>query len=175
MEKNWLKFFSQDNNWHVFAGYRNKDLITSQDNVEYFYMDMTNRKSIADAAELIKSKVDKIDVLINVAGCVVAGPIEKIDTDKLREQFDVNTFSHLEFVQNLVEPLSNGKIINVSSMASFGHFPFISPYCASKELWIFSLMHLLLKIITILKLFQLNLVLLQRLSGRNLSIQMKNY
>lgn len=41
-------------------------------------MDMTNRKSIADAAELIKSKVDKIDVLINVAGCVVAGPIEKL-------------------------------------------------------------------------------------------------
>lgn len=51
----------------------------------------------------------------------------------MREQFDVNTFSHLEFVQNLVEPLSNGKIINVSSMASFGHFPFISPYCASKR------------------------------------------
>ena len=27
----------------------------------------------------------------------------------------------------------NGKIINISSMASFGIFPFISPYCASKR------------------------------------------
>lgn len=131
--KELVKIFATDNNWLIFAGYRNKDLITPQENVEYFYMDMTDRKSIVDAAQLIKTKVDKIDVLINVAGCVVAGPIEKIDTDSLREQFDVNTFSHLEFVQNLVDVLENGKIINVSSMASFGHFPFISPYCASKR------------------------------------------
>ena len=35
--------------------------------------------------------------------------------------------------QGLVEKLENGKIINISSMASFGIFPFISPYCASKK------------------------------------------
>jgi short-subunit dehydrogenase len=29
--------------------------------------------------------------------------------------------------------LEGGKIINISSMSSFGHFPFISPYCASKR------------------------------------------
>ena len=32
-----------------------------------------------------------------------------------------------------MEILENSKIINVSSMASFGVFPFISPYCASKR------------------------------------------
>ena len=42
-------------------------------------------------------------------------------------------FSHIEFTQKLVPVLENGRVINVSSMASFGNFPFISPYCASKR------------------------------------------
>lgn len=94
---------------------------------------MADRKSIADASDFIKSKTRKIDTLINVAGCVSAGPIEKIDVDRLRQQFDVNTFSHIEFSQKLVDLMPGGKIINISSMASFGQFPFISPYCASKR------------------------------------------
>lgn len=71
--------------------------------------------------------------MINVAGNVVAGPVETLDTDRLRDQFEVNTFSHIEFMQALLPILDNGRIINISSMSSFGHFPFISPYCASKR------------------------------------------
>ncbi len=130
--KELVKIFSSDENI-IFAGYRNKDLISNSKNVEHFYIDMTNRSSIVEAANFIKSKVDKIDLLINVAGSVVAGPIEFIDTNRLREQFDINTFSHIEFTQNLLPVLKGGRIINISSMASFGHFPFISPYCASKR------------------------------------------
>jgi short-subunit dehydrogenase len=96
-------------------------------------MDMTDRKSIVDATDLLKSKLDKIDVLINVAGCVIAGPIEQIEPSSLREQFEVNTFSHLEFTQNLVSIMEGAKVINISSMSSFGHFPFIGPYGASKR------------------------------------------
>lgn len=129
--KELVRILSQDN--FVFAGYRNKELISEKENVEYFYIDMKNRSSIIEAGNFIKSKTDKIDVLINVAGSVVAGPIEMLDTNKLREQFEVNTFSHIELTQNLLDALVGGRIINISSMASFGHFPFISPYCASKR------------------------------------------
>ncbi len=130
--KELVKIFVEDG-WKVFAGYRNKELIIEQENVEYFYIDMKNRQSIFAAGEYIKSKIDKIDILINAAGCVEAGPVEFLDTDRLRTQFDVNTFSHIEFTQNLLPALDNGRIINISSMSSFGHFPFISPYCASKR------------------------------------------
>lgn len=129
--KELVKLFSKNN--RVFAGYRNENLIEPIDNVEYFYIDMTKKNSIIDAANLIKKHTDKIDILINVAGCVVAGPVESIEMDKIREQFEVNTFSHLEFTQNLLPIMDNSKIINISSMASFGHFPFVSPYCASKR------------------------------------------
>ncbi len=129
--KELVKLYATD--CRVFAAYRNEALIEKQENVEYFYMDMTDRKSIFEAAEFIKSKVDKIDILINVAGCVIAGPMEQISGNSLREQFEVNTFSHIEFTQNLVSCLENSKVVNISSMASFGHFPFVAPYCASKR------------------------------------------
>lgn len=130
--KELVKLFSKSG-WKVFAGYRNKEKIVESDNVEYFYIDMKKRDSIVKAAEFIKSKVDKVDVLINAAGIVAAGPVEFLDTDRLREQFDVNVFSHIDFTQQLLPLLEGGWIVNISSMSSFGHFPFISPYCASKR------------------------------------------
>jgi len=127
------KHFAKDNK--VFAGYRNEQHVKDLENLGVipFYIDMTNSTSIHKAAEFIKSQTEKIDTLINVAGCVVAGVIENLDVDRIRHQFEVNTFSHLDFTQNLLDLLDGGKIINISSMASFGVFPFVGPYCASKR------------------------------------------
>lgn len=121
----------------VFAGYRNsqkvEELNKISENIIPFYIDMSNSDTILSAVDFIKSKTDKIDTLINVAGSVLAGPIECINIQDLKEQFQINTFSHLEFSQKLIPILEGGKIINISSMSSFGIFPFISPYCASKR------------------------------------------
>ncbi len=133
--KELVKLYSQNISNIIFAGYRDKYKLERQrpKNVIYFEIDMQNRESIKKAADFIKSKTRRIDTLINVAGGVTAGPIEKIDTQRLREQFELNTFSHIEFSQNLLALMQNSKIINISSMASYGLFPFISPYCASKR------------------------------------------
>ena len=63
----------------------------------------------------------------------MAGPVETVSVDEIRRQFNVNVFGHVEFTQGLLELMNDSKIINISSMASFGIFPFISPYCASKR------------------------------------------
>lgn len=120
----------------IFAGYRDEKKLadfTQFSNIIPFYIDMENSESIKNAAEFIKSKTNKIDTLINVAGCVVAGAVEEIDINTLRKQFEVNTFSHLDLTQRLLPLLKGGKIINISSMASFGVFPLVAPYCASKR------------------------------------------
>lgn len=121
----------------VFAGYRNsqkvEELKKISENIIPFYIDMSNSETIISAVDFIKSKTEKVDTLINVAGSVLAGPIECINIQDLKEQFQINTFSHLEFSQKLIPILEGGKIINISSMSSFGIFPFISPYCASKR------------------------------------------
>lgn len=116
----------------VFAGYRSVNNFKGE-NIYPFYIDYANPQTIKEAAEYIKLQCSKVDTLVNIAGCVVAGPVEKIEMNEIRRQFDVNVFGHLEMAQRLVELLNGGKIINVSSMASYGIFPFISPYCASKR------------------------------------------
>ena len=121
----------------VFAGYRNEalngDLQAISANVEPFYIDMSKKETVVAAASFISERVERIDTLINAAGCVFAGAMECLAVDKIREQFEVNTFSHLELTQRLFSKLSGAKVINISSMASFGIFPFIAPYCASKR------------------------------------------
>ena len=122
-----LEHFARGNT--VFAGYRNEDYVKDLEKIGAipFYMDMTDSSSIRQAAAFIKSKTNKIDTLINAAGCVVAGVVEKLDVDRIRGQFEVNTFSHLDFSQRLLDLLDGGKIINISSMAGFGIFPFVAP------------------------------------------------
>lgn len=121
----------------VFAGYRNiekrDELLKISKNIIPFFIDMSIPESIDKAVEFILSKTDKIDTLVNAAGCVVAGAVENIDISNIRRQFEVNTFSHLQFSQGLLPILEGGKIINISSMASYGIFPFVAPYCASKR------------------------------------------
>lgn len=123
--------------YKIFAGYRNEnyraDLQEISDSIIPFYIDMTKKESIAAAAKFICEKTEKIDTLFNVAGSVCAGALECLDVNKIREQFDINTFSHLEFTQGLFSRLEGGKIINISSTSSFGIYPFIAPYCASKR------------------------------------------
>ena len=127
------QYFAKDN--RVFAGYRNENYVSDLEKlgVTPFYINMTDPESIKLAAAFIKSQTDKIDTLINVAWCVVAGAMESISPERIREQFQINTFSHLDFSQRLWNLLDGGRVINISSMASFGVFPFIAPYCSSKR------------------------------------------
>lgn len=121
----------------VFAGYRKlelkKELGKISENVIPFYIDMSKKWTVTNAAKFILERAEKIDALINAAGSVFAGPMECLDVDIIRKQFEVNTFAHLQFTQELFSKLCGGKIINISSEASFGIFPFIAPYCASKR------------------------------------------
>lgn len=121
----------------VFAGYRNtklkKGLANISENVIPFRIDMSKDWTVSDAAKFISERTDKIDILINAAGCVTAGAMECLNVNKIREQFEVNTFSHLQFTQGLFSRLQGGKIINISSTSSFGIYPFIAPYSASKR------------------------------------------
>lgn len=121
----------------VFAGYRREggaeELSKISSNVIPFKINMCDDVSIETAVKFIKAHTDKVDTLINVAGCVVAGAMEGIPVAELRRQFDTNVFGHVAITQGLLDPLEGGRVINISSMSSYGIFPFIAPYCASKR------------------------------------------
>ena len=75
----------------------------------------------------------KFRAIVNNAGCVVATPVEFLDESELHRQLDVNLFGLLRVIKKFAQLLDeNGRIINISSMASYGVYPFLSPYCLSK-------------------------------------------
>ena len=112
----------------VYAGYRNENLKLEGENIIPFYVDMSKPETISSAIDFI-NQCEPIDTVINSAGCVVAGAVQNIPMNEFRRQFDVNVFGALE----LTRGLNPSKVINISSMSSFGIYPFIAPYCASKR------------------------------------------
>ena len=123
--------------YKVFAGIRRKidkqELEGLNPNIVGVYIDVTSQSSIDKAFWFVMKNTNKIDVLINNAGIVSAGPVECVTFSNLKEQFNVNTFGPVLVVQKFMPLLTNGRVINISSMASTGIFPYISMYCASKR------------------------------------------
>ncbi len=123
--------------YKVFAGVRRKidkqEIEGLNSNITGVYIDVTSSASIEKAFWFVMKNADKIDVLINNAGIVSAGPVECIPVAKIKEQFDVNTFGPVMVTQRFIPLLHGAKVINISSMAASGIFPFISMYCASKR------------------------------------------
>lgn len=126
--------------YKVFAGVRkieDKNTVEKlSPNIRAVFIDVTNEESVKTAFEQIESETDRLFALINNAGIALAGPVEYIPVDILKKQFDVNVFGAIRTAQKALPLLKNSKsskIINISSMSSYGIFPFISPYCASKR------------------------------------------
>lgn len=121
----------------VFAGVRRKIDKHEIENlglgITGVYLDVTNASSIDKAFWFIIKHADKIDVLINNAGIAIGGPMEFISVKQVKEQFEVNVFGALSVAQKFFPFLKNGLIINISSLSSYGLFPYIAPYCASKK------------------------------------------
>lgn len=127
--------------YKVFAGVRKSEdkevLEKLHENIIPVFLDVTSDESVNCAFETISSVTDTLFALVNNAGIATGGPIEFAPVEMLKKQFDVNVFGAIRVTQKFLPLLNkNGgdaRIINISSMASYGIFPFVSPYCASKR------------------------------------------
>ena len=99
--------------------------------IHEFILDVSNELDFIHLKE--KFHNIKFDTIINFAGIAVAGAVEELCESELRTQLDINLFGLLRIIKYFCPNLTPaGKLINISSMASYGIFPFISPYCISK-------------------------------------------
>jgi len=115
--------------WNIYATSRQIGMMDEK--VREFNLDITNEMNFIHLKE--KFKDIKFDVILNFAGIAIAGAVEELDELELKKQFDVNYFGLLRIIKYFAPNLNkNGRLINISSMASYGIFPFLSPYCASK-------------------------------------------
>jgi NAD(P)-dependent dehydrogenase (short-subunit alcohol dehydrogenase family) len=99
-------------------------------------LDVTRPATIASAATAAREAVGETGLwgLVNNAGIVVAGPIEYLPLDALRDQFEVNVFGPVAVTQACLPLLrhARGRVVNVSSVNGRIVTPFSGAYCASK-------------------------------------------
>ena len=78
----------------------------------------------------------KIDCLINHAGIGIGGSLLYMDTNYLKENYEVNIFSSFKLLrlvyQNMRKNKINGKLFVTSSAASYLPIPFLGCYTSSK-------------------------------------------
>src|SRR6202012_4813387 len=91
-----------------------------------------------DIKNLIKQTKDKfgrIDVLINNAGQGMRMKFEDIKLDDYREIMELNVFSVVEAMQEVIPVMreqGGGMILNISSMVSKNYYPGLAAYASTK-------------------------------------------
>ncbi len=119
----------KNKNYKIYATSRRIGMI--EENVSEFHLDVTSEYDFIYLKE--RFSAIKFDTIINFAGIAIASAVEELEETELKKQLDVNLFGLLRIIKHFCPFLKeNGKLINISSMASYGVFPFLSPYELSK-------------------------------------------
>jgi NAD(P)-dependent dehydrogenase (short-subunit alcohol dehydrogenase family) len=128
--------------YQVFAGYRRPEdaeklRSNASDRLVPVPIDVTDPLSIGNAVKAVRANLGEKGLygLVNNAGIALAGPIEFVPIESLREQFEVNVLGQVAVTQAFLADLrqSQGRIVNISSFSGRVAFPFLGPYAASKH------------------------------------------
>jgi NAD(P)-dependent dehydrogenase (short-subunit alcohol dehydrogenase family) len=129
--------------FEVFAGVRRAEdgealVAAASAGLRPLTIDVTDSDSIAAAAaEVNEATGGQLAGLVNNAGIAVAGPVEGLDLDQLRRQFEVNFFGQVAVTQSLLAAIraARGRVVFMSSVGGRkgGALPYVSPYGASKH------------------------------------------
>ena len=99
-------------------------------------LDVTDAAAIRSAAQTIVASLqsDESFGLVNNAGIAVAGPLELVELDALRRQFEVNVFGHVAVTQAFLPILRShrGRIVFIGSLVGKIAVPLFAPYSAAK-------------------------------------------
>lgn len=144
--------------WRVLAGVRDQEAgerLVAQargpGELEPIELDVTDPDDVARAASRLGAPASstaggdgiadashgpgRLDALVNNAGIAVGGPVELIDEEQLRRQFDVNVFGQIALTRALLPALrsARGRIAFISSIGGRVAMAFTAPYAASKH------------------------------------------
>jgi NADP-dependent 3-hydroxy acid dehydrogenase YdfG len=98
-------------------------------------LDVTSEDSMQTAVQTILERHSQIDVLVNNAGYGLNGPIEELEMNQLRHQFETNVFGLVRLTQLVLPGMrraKSGRIINVGSVGGTFTAPGAGAYHASK-------------------------------------------
>jgi short-subunit dehydrogenase len=96
--------------------------------------DVTRRADLDAAVALAVERFGRLDVAIANAGFGVVGPLEKLEVEDYRRQFETNVFALIETSKAALNELrkTRGRLVLVGSVAGYISTPNASPYAMSK-------------------------------------------
>ena len=96
--------------------------------------DVTQRADLDAAVALAIERYGRLDMAVANAGFGVVGPLETLNVDDYRRQFETNVFAVLETVKACLPELrkTRGRVVLIGSVASYISTPHASPYAMSK-------------------------------------------
>jgi NAD(P)-dependent dehydrogenase (short-subunit alcohol dehydrogenase family) len=114
-----------------------EDLETaSSGRVSLAVCDMTKPQDVKDWAAGVSEALGDagVDLLINNAGILTPGPIEVLELDAIRREFDVNVFGAISVINAYLPALrqARGRVVQVSTWTASVPMPFNGPSGASK-------------------------------------------
>lgn len=89
--------------------------------IKPIYFDLADSDQIKAGAKAITSEKLPINILVNNAGAIMTAPFLMTSMDKMREMFELNYFSYMQFSQLIARQMlrkKSGSIINLSSSAA---------------------------------------------------------
>jgi short-subunit dehydrogenase len=97
--------------------------------------DSRNRDEVQSMVRQAIERFGRIQVLFNVAGTIMVGPIETMTLEDYHEQMDSNYWAAVNtcyYVVPHMQERGGGHIVNISSIGGKVAVPHLVPYCAGK-------------------------------------------
>jgi NAD(P)-dependent dehydrogenase (short-subunit alcohol dehydrogenase family) len=123
------------NGHHVWGTSRNPRFAFKHENFHPVVMDLRYEASIEQAFALAQSHAKGFDILINNAGAAFYAPAKDIDQEAIKETMQVLFFGPLKLSQLAWNDLAknNGKLIQITSLATLLPIPYHAAYNAAKS------------------------------------------
>jgi 3alpha(or 20beta)-hydroxysteroid dehydrogenase len=105
------------------------------DAASYRHLDVTSEDDWVAAVAEAEDRFGPVTVLVNNAGILDFGPVEKQDVQKFRRVVDVNLTGTMIGMKSVVPSMrraGGGSIINISSNSGIWGIPMAAAYCSSK-------------------------------------------
>ncbi len=123
--------------WTVYASARRGESIAdlADAGCQTLTLDVTDEESMRAAVAQVEREQGAVGVLINNAGYSQSGPVEQVEMDAVRRQFETNVFGIVALTQLVLPKMREqrwGKIVNVGSMGGRLTFPGGGFYHATK-------------------------------------------
>lgn len=97
--------------------------------------DITDQSCVQRVVADVYHRFGRIDVLINNAGIIQAGPMETMTLSDFEEAMDTHLYGHLYLTLCVVPHMKRhrqGRIVNIASIGGKISVPHLLPYCTSK-------------------------------------------